>query len=127
MGRATNYRNKLYAYVAQRVRGLTPNEAAAKVNPDMKKDYLYDAATRMESDPQTQALLELFLEADGSTPEDIRREVTAGYLDDSRNPNLPVTSRHHARDALIKIYGLDQRKVLLSPDDEFRKFLLGDE
>ncbi|MCD8071126.1 MAG: hypothetical protein LUE08_07080 [Akkermansiaceae bacterium] len=127
MSQANNYRNKLYAYVAHRVRGLTPNEAAAKVNPDMAKEKVYDAAARMENDSQTQALLELFFEADGSTPEDIRREVTAGYLDDSRNPNLPISARHHARDSLIKIYGLDQRKVLLSPDDEFRKFLLGDE
>lgn len=117
-------RDKKYAYVALRAKGFTPSEAVKKMLPNSSKQYAATKEKEMEEDEEVQALLGLFLTAEGATPDDIRLELTAAYLDDSRNEDLPIGARQKAREYLVKIYGLDVQKVNISTDDEFRNFLL---
>lgn len=67
--------------------------------------------------------LQLFDDASVSS-DSMRKELIVFFLDDSRNEGLPWQARQKARDSLMKLFGLEQQKVSITSDEDFREFLL---
>lgn len=72
-----------------------------------------------------QELLHELQAADRTVTEDVRRELVAALLEDSRNERLAARDRLAARAQLARLFGLEAaQRVEVSADEGFREALL---
>lgn len=110
--------NKKYRYAIARARGASPNDALRAIGEKPTNGTYYD------NDATVQELMSALLSASSIAQDDVRLELTAEYLNDSRNADLPMVDRHRAREALIKMYGLAEQRLAVSADDKLMDFFL---
>lgn len=112
-----------FVFALLRARGMSKEDAFANIRNRLEAADKKKGAAAYEQRPQVQEWVELFGAADLPADE-MRRELVALYLADSRNEHLPISSRHRARENLTKLFDLDRQRITISSDEEFRNFLL---
>ncbi len=115
---------KQYAYVNYRAFGMTPLEAYMQTHPKSREESAVKNCLRYENNEEVQELIQEYMLADKLEAAQVRREVVARCMRDSRDDRLPIMARFRARELLVKIYGLDKTRVEVSADEAFRRFLM---
>lgn len=109
-------------YALMRAGGATADEALRRVKYLNPKRLRNKAAKEFEGMAEVRMWTELFTLSD--KPEEVKRELVAYCVQDSRDEDLPPSARHKARELLVRILGFDKQTVAVSADDVFRDFLL---
>lgn len=115
--------NTSFKYALLRSAGVEPDVAKKKVNRLLEPKIRRMTSDEYEQEPDVEYWMDMFRDAD-MPAEQMRKELIVLYLDDSRNLNLPIQARQKAREYLMKLFGLDQQKIAITSDDDFREFLL---
>lgn len=115
--------NTSFKYALLTSSGVKPETAKKKVNRLLEPKIRRMTPEEYEKEPEVEYWLDMFRDAD-MPAEQMRKELIVLYLDDSRNEHLPIQARQKAREYLMKLFGLDQQKIAITSDDDFREFLL---
>lgn len=115
--------NTCFKYALLRSAGVKPETAKKKINRLLEPKIRRMTPEEYEQEPEVEHWMDMFRDAD-MPAEQMRKELIVLYLDDSRNEHLPIQARQKAREYLMKIFGLDQQKIAITSDDDFREFLL---
>lgn len=115
--------NTSFKYALLISAGVEPELAKKKVNRLLEPKIRRMPPEEYEKEPEVEYWMDMFRDAD-MPADQMRKELVVLYLDDSRNEHLPIQARQKAREYLMKLFGLDQQKIAITSDDDFREFLL---